>query len=158
MPTHPRSFPGNSLPATILSPHHEIKNKQTEMNRSQYQPLGTHHPRQIITLIELLCYKQTILPQKTSPLDQGPRASPSTSAQPLHLSLLPTLFFPHCSINKFRDILPSGINALSAKIQINQALEADAANNSITFIILTYPIDASGQPWNLYSHYQLFWY
>lgn len=85
---------------------------------------------------------------------QGFRASPSTSTQPLHLILLPILF----SINKIRDIFPSGINALSAKIQINQALEADAANNSIMFIILTYPIDASGQPWNLYSHYQPSWY
>lgn len=81
----------------------------------------------------------TIRPRLQSP------ASPPPSTHPSHLALLPVLLLPRHSVNKLRDVLPSGLNALSAQIQINPALEAAVTNNSIMFIILTYPIYESGQ-------------
>lgn len=80
--------------------------------------------------------------QKTSLLDQGFRAHP---AHPSHVDPLPMLLLPWHSVNKLRDVLPSSLNASSAEIQISPALEAAVTNNSITFIILTYPIYESGQ-------------
>jgi len=93
------------------------------------------------------CYKQTKLLQKTSLLDEAFRAQ---SAQH-HLPTPRISFRSQCSsflgtlVNKLRDVLPSGLNAFSAEIQINPALPAAAANNSIMFIIFTYPIYESGQ-------------